>query len=276
MNDTTPNKMVAYYNTNGVKSKDILGIHLHPHYELFCFLSGQSQYYVDGTLYNMSEGDILLLNKGEFHKATGSLPLPLFRRIIIHFDDDDIIDTPNREIRTTLFDRPSGRFNLFPHSLSKNMPWEHYLRQVVEAKDLHTQRLYLSTVLREMSINFPKLTKSRDAQGHSMEILNYINSKFTFDMTASDNLTIAALCEKFHISHTYLNQLMREMTGTTAGNYIMIKRLHYAQFFLQDGKPPSQVYNQAGFNDYSAFYRAYRNLFGHPPSADYVRKKTDT
>lgn len=272
MNDITPSKMVAYYNTNAVKPQDVLDIHLHSHYELFCFLSGQSQYYVDGTLYNMSEGDILLLNKGEFHKATGSLPLPLFRRIIIHFDDDDIIDTPNREIRTTLFDRPSGRFNLFPHSLSKNMPWEHYLRQVVEAKDLHTQRLYLSTVLREMSINFPKLTKSRDAQGHSMEILNYINSKFTFDITASDNLTIAALCEKFHISHTYLNQLMREMTGTTAGNYIMIKRLHYAQFFLQDGKPPSQVYNQAGFNDYSAFYRAYRNLFGHSPSADYIRK----
>ena len=274
--DTDSNKIVAYYNCNAVKAKDVKEFHSHPHHELFYFLSGQSQYYVEGTLYTMNSGDLLLINKGEIHTTTGTSALPQFRRIIIHFDDNDIIDTPNQDIHSTLFSRSFGKGNLFPHSLFNNFPWEHYLRQVLEAKDLHTQRLFLSTVLREMSIHYPKLSHNREAKGRPTEILNYINEQFSESPTVSDTLTIKNLCDKFHISHTYLNQIVQDLTGTTVGHYITIKRLHHARLFLQSGRPPLHVYYQVGFADYSAFYRAYRKLFGHSPSADYIRKKTDT
>ena len=32
------------------------------------------------------------------------------------------------------------------------------------------------------------------------------------------------------------------------------------------GAKPTEIYTKCGFSDYSAFYRAYKNQFGYPPS----------
>jgi AraC-like DNA-binding protein len=215
-----------------------------------------------------------LINKGGIHSSPGTQRLPLFRRIVVHFTDPDIIDTPNNDIHASLFEHTSGGGKLFPSALCKGFPWEHYLRQIVDADDLHTQRLYLSTLLREMSMHYPNLSQKREAKGTADEIISYINtnSQFTRDDAYNNALSVKSICDKFHISPPHLNHITESLVGTTAMKYIMRNRMNRAQYLLQTGRPPSHVYNIVGFSDYSGFYRAYLRHFGHSPSVDYIKK----
>ena len=43
----------------------MFNMHTHNYYELFCFLSGDANYYIEGTIYNLKPNDILIINKLE-------------------------------------------------------------------------------------------------------------------------------------------------------------------------------------------------------------------
>lgn len=259
------NQITAYYSHNAITTSDSLGPHVHQNYEMFCILSGSSQYFVEGTTYTLTQGDIFIIKKGETHHELGELPRPPMRRITIQFNDEDILDTPDHRILSFLQNRPWGKYNRFPYNLFKDMPWSHYLRQLPDIKDLHVSRLYLSAVLLEMSRNYPKLTKSKTSQERPSEILNYINDHLFTDLTVQD------LCKHFHVSHPFINRHIHELTGMSVGKYILNKRMLNAQTFLQNGHSPTRTCSEVGFNDYSSFYRAYCNMFGHAPSADYIK-----
>ena len=259
------NQLSAYYSHNAMTPNDAIGPHVHQNYEMFCLLSGTSSYFVEGAIYELTKGDIFILKKGETHQTVGDPPHPPMRRITIQFNDEDILDSPDHSILSFLQNRPWGKYNLFPHSLFKGMPWEHYLCQLPDIQDLHTKRIYLSAVLQEMACNYPKLTKNSSSQERPSEILNYINDHLFTELTVQD------LCKKFHVSHPFLNRHIRELTGMSVGKYILNKRMLNAQTFLQNGHSPTRACSEVGFNDYSSFYRAYCNMFGHAPSADYIK-----
>jgi AraC-like DNA-binding protein len=49
---------------------------------------------------------------------------------------------------------------------------------------------------------------------------------------------------------------------------VSIKRLLAARAMIQRGEKASQAALVCGFSDYSVFYRAYKNHFGHSPKDD--------
>ena len=90
-------------------------------------------------------------------------------------------------------------------------------------------------------------------------IIRYINKNLDRE------LTIQALCDRFFISRTQLCQRFRQATGTSIGDYITAKRLMLARRLLRQNQKPTEVFTACGYQDYSAFYRAYQNYFGHSP-----------
>ena len=43
-------------------------VHHHDFYEVYCLLSGQADYWVDGQTYHLRAGDMLLINPMELHR----------------------------------------------------------------------------------------------------------------------------------------------------------------------------------------------------------------
>lgn len=62
-----------------------------------------------------------------------------------------------------------------------------------------------------------------------------------------------------------MNKVFRKATGTTVFDYLLHKRITAAQQLLITGYSAQEAASQAGFGDYSSFYRAYTRINGHSP-----------
>ena len=93
-------------------------------------------------------------------------------------------------------------------------------------------------------------------------LLRYIDEHFT------EPITLDTLSARFYVSKSQLNQTFRQMTGTTVIDYIIRKRIAYAQQLLLNGVSAAQAGAAAGFGDYTSFYRAYKKHFGCSPNHD--------
>ena len=97
--------------------------------------------------------------------------------------------------------------------------------------------------------------------------MGYINRHLT------EELSLSMLAERFNISKSYLNELFRKSAGTTVWNYIVVKRLFTARERIMAGETPTSVFADCGFQDYTTFYRAYKQHFGISPREDSPGKK---
>jgi AraC-like DNA-binding protein len=239
-------------------------MHTHDFYEIYCFLSGNAKYFVEGNIYKLKHGDILFIKKGEAHTLMITSPTP-YERVVVNFDLLGAADNKTRDILTFFDGLALGRGNRFPFSMFKDKHWLYYLDKTVSSESLETKRLYLSVLINEMyECRSEILNLPTERDGFS-DIITYLNGHLT------ENLTLESICSKFYISKSQLNRKFKRMTGSTVWEYVTAKRLIFAKELLQKGEAPTKVYIKCGFNDYTSFFRAYKAKFGSPPKNDYRR-----
>ncbi|MGL6209521.1 MAG: GlxA family transcriptional regulator [Paracoccaceae bacterium] len=80
--------------------------------------------------------------------------------------------------------------------------------------------------------------------------------------------TTATLAASLNLSPRRLEQIFSENLGTTPAAYALSQRLAAARRMITDTRHPlSEVALRCGFSSPSTLSRAFRNRFGHPPSA---------
>ena len=244
-------------------------MHTHNHYEIFCFLSGDADYSVEGHRYRLQRGDLMLMRKSEAHHLQ-LRSQARYERMYIHFDGDCLRDLdPEGRLLSPFHDRPLGKYNQFKASLFPDRLWRYYLEKICSYEDPDRKRYYLLTLLNELAECFEAVKASEQGQApdRAAVVMNYINRHLT------EELSLSILAERFNISKTYLNELFKQSAGTTVWHYVMVKRLVTARERIQAGETPTSVCTDCGFQDYTTFYRAYKQHFGVSPRADHPRKK---
>ena len=93
-------------------------------------------------------------------------------------------------------------------------------------------------------------------------LTNYISANI------SAELDINSLANVMHISPSGITHLFKKEFGIPIHKYIIQKRLVYAKRLIGEGNQPTKIYADAGFKDYSSFYKAYLNYFGYSPSKE--------
>lgn len=237
-------------------------MHSHEYYEIYCFLSGNAQYCVEGRRYDLAPGDILLLTKGEIHRVELHSQ-ERYHRIGVHFNLHNVSsDIDLGYLLSPFHNRPIGKFNHYPARLFANEIWIHYLHQIVHPNNAAVSVCYLLPLLCELANAFSILQQAEiyAEKDSAAPIMKYINRNL------SQKLSLEILSQKFYISQTHLNRLFRKSVGTTVWEYITIKRLFMAQDLLSKGYTPYEIYSTCGFQEYSTFYRAYKRHFGVSPS----------
>ena len=68
-----------------------------------------------------------------------------------------------------------------------------------------------------------------------------------------------------YLSKYHFMRLFKSQTGFTVHGYIRQKRLLYAARLIRAGTSANRAAEEAGFSDYSAFHRAFRESFGIAP-----------
>ena len=96
--------------------------------------------------------------------------------------------------------------------------------------------------------------------GQARDIIRYINEHL------KEPLTLEGLAGTFYMSKNHLTSIFKRATGTTVARYILYKRMAVVRGELSAGIPAAEAASNAGFGDYSSFFRAYKKMFGCAPT----------
>ncbi|MGN0493357.1 MAG: AraC family transcriptional regulator [Acutalibacteraceae bacterium] len=238
-------------------------MHTHESYELYYFAGGNGIYRVEGTPYPLEKGDILIMRPAEAHYIDIRDDKP-YTRLSVNFNADLLsgID-PNGRLLAPFNNRKIGTLNRYRAENFKSDAYSIFIKNIItDSPDRRVQTITnLLPLLNEISLAFDSLSEMEITKSLDSRIISYINRHI------SEDITLDNICEKFYISKTHLCRIFKKATASTVGEYITVKRLVKARQLIHSGTPPTKVYLQCGFKDYSVFYRAYKKKYGIPPSA---------
>ncbi len=240
---------------------DFFKLHTHDVYELFCFLSGSADYYVEGSIYNLKKGDILIMKKAESHRLLIKRSLP-YERIVVNFSRDDIYSELSEKIINFIDNRPLGKYNKYSISDYKEKNLLYFLERMTKTETTSEKKLYLNLILNELCAKYPT-SESETANNDFSGVVAYINEHLT------EEISVGNLAKVFFMSKTHFSRQFKKLLGSTAWEYITAKRLIIAKELLSQGEKPTEIFSKIGFNDYCTFYKAYRSRFGNSPKQDY-------
>ena len=248
--------------------ESLFPLHAHNRYEIYCFLAGQGYYTVEGHDYPLTPGCILVMRDGETHKLHISPDRP-YERMALHFSPH-LVDPALRESLLAPFRaRPLGQRNMLLPSeeLSRVVDM---LRRITDGtlppeEDRARILAYLPAILHELSraalINGPSVEET-DGTPLVSQIIDYINH------APAEVESMEALEEKFGFSRSYLNRTFRRSTGVSIWDYVILKRLTEARKSIRRGTPAVIAAREAGYTDYSSFYRQYKKRFDITPEEE--------
>ena len=243
-------------------------MHIHERYEILYFMSGNAQCLVETASYRLLPDTLLLMRPMESHRINilGSEP---YERYTINFSAEivDAVD-PERRLLAPFSERRLGEKNMYGAGELSIHPHKLFSAMQPRAADKARQRTeimtYFFALLGQLSDAFYAKSEEPAGGGNPLadEIAAYLNEHL------SDELSLGALSDRFHISTSQLNRIFRRATGFSVWEYVTGKRLAAARKGIREGTPATKVFYECGFNDYSSFYRMYTKRYGVSPKAD--------
>lgn len=91
----------------------------------------------------------------------------------------------------------------------------------------------------------------------------------------ADDLSLDAIAKALHFNKYYLSHTFREKAGIPLHQYVLHRRLEYANTLLQEGFSVREAALRSGFRDTSTFIRRYKQRWGVTPSRHALRAAKD-
>lgn len=251
-------------------------LHCHDWYELYFHYGGGSFYSVNGNIYPLSSGQLMLLPPLCIHGPIFYDKSDQYERGYLYLTDETLKDLGCGQVDFgKIFERHTrhGRYQfLMPEEdsqLCKRLLQEmqhsgESVPALAAAEDHARMLLILCSVCR--------LIENPDHDVHPLaatpfihEILEYVNTHFT------QAISLEELADQFHWSSSHLSHEFVRYTGRSLYDYILFRRILLARELLHSDLPLNTIAFQCGFNDYSNFLRQFKKKELLTPNA--YRKK---
>jgi len=237
-------------------------MHTHGLSEILCVLSGEGIFHVEGSVYHVAAGDLVIMRPAEAHYIEINPDIP-YERIIINFDSSILSSLdPDGALMAPFLDRKAGKQNLYRSKDFQSQDYMQHLQAIVHDQTGFRATTIANTILllRQICIQFhTKQKASPEPDTVEYKIIRYINKNLHRE------LSILELCDTFFISKAQLCRRFKASTGTTVAKYIAAKRLLACRQLLSQGRKPTEIYSMYGYKEYSTFYRAYMKAFSQSP-----------
>ena len=229
--------------------------HIHDKCEIYVNLSGNVSFMVEGHLYPVKRGSIIITRPLEYHHCVYHDFSP-HEHFWILFDC-----AGNEALLDPFFKRPAGTDNLIAlskqntkilfdlcHTLAheKNVPHFEYYRCFFDLISL-------------LSMSETEADQGKSLPSELICALDTINESF------SSPINIERLAQGCFISVNTLERMFKNHLGVTPTEYIRKKRLSHGAKLLQQGHPVSYVAGECGFNDVSQFITLFKKEFSQTP-----------
>ena len=240
-------------------------MHTHQFNELYYCISGKGTFSIEGTRYKVRGGDLLIMKSAESHAIEISAGEP-YERLALQFDPQLLEDAGLSDLLIPFNSRELGKGNLFRASDFKNSLYRTLLEGLTDKKPNPKTQIIsmLIPLLNEIKTAYDERGRVDTGADEDLcwRITDYINCHL------SSELSLESLCKRFYISKSQLCRLFKASLGSGVWEYITVKRLITAKSLIKSGVHSTKAAVACGFNDYSAFYRAYTKYFGTSPKKD--------
>lgn len=246
-------------------------VHHHDFYEVYFFLSGAVDYWVDGKTFHLEPGDFLLINPMELHRPIVAPESKTYERIVLWINKDYLEKLSSDSMNLTrCFDTtlPTHTNLLHPRTVQRTtltmclteLIREHYGNNLGNELYAHGLFLQFMVELNRLALHSPKPGAVKEESSTLVsQVLTYINEHF------SEELSLESIAGKFYVSKYHLSHAFSSEVGVSIYRYIILKRLTSACQMLSEGKAAKEVCVGCGFSDYTSFFRAFKSEYGISP-----------
>ncbi len=121
-----------------------------------------------------------------------------------------------------------------------------------------TNLFYLAAYMNRV---FGELIPRKAAENRTAQLIkNYIESDY------GSNITLHSLSEKFNYAEDYIARIFKREFDTTPHQHLTVIRLEQAMWLLENTDHPCEkICTMVGYNDFSAFWRAFKARFSFSP-----------
>ncbi|MDO5539600.1 MAG: AraC family transcriptional regulator [Eubacteriales bacterium] len=230
--------------------------HLHSHTEFLYIIEGETQISIEGTVYNMKQGDCAIIFPEQIHSyhATGHNRLWL------------LIFDPNL----------AGSLQ---YTLQKFRPGRPWLPKASVPDDvrLAIERIYTLDMQKNpglgsawiqviLTLILPMLELTEENQpkseGLTYQLVHYMTEHFR------EPLSLDTLAKALHVNKYYLSHTFSEKLHISFPQYLNYLRVEYAaEAMHMSQKPLAHIWEEAGFSSQRSFNRAFHAAMGMSPLA---------
>lgn len=240
-------------------------VHHHDFYEIYLFLGGQMDYWVEGRILRLTAGDLLLINPMELHRPLVQ-PDSTYERIVLWVNKAYLESLTQDGQLSRCFDpslpnliRPTAAERTALTAWLSGLLRESYSREFCSEYSAFGIFLQFMVQLNRIALHTQPQQEEMSVSNLVDQVLHYIGRHINEELTL-DGLAERFFVSKYHLSHTFTREV-----GVSLHRYITLRRLLMARQLLAAGVPAGQVSTSCGFSDYTSFYRAFKAEYGISP-----------
>lgn len=245
-----------------VRHQSMKILHSHSYYEIYYLTEGRRKYFIDSALYQVDEGDVIVIPPNTLHRSIGD-DAGVYSRILINVPAVDFEGSLLPEF-TSFFD---GYFYKIPQKRRK------YFDALIEKilyeygkKDRFSDYLLHSHV-NELLIFLTRVRSHESLPSPGNETDKIIGKAARFIRDNFDKpLTLEDTASAVGISKTYFSRLFKAKTGFGFSDYLAQVRVSEAARLLTDtGLGVTEIALRCGYGDSSYFATVFRRYKGMTP-----------
>lgn len=254
----------------GKRMQDEKSYHSHDYLEIAFMMSGTGKYRIDGGVYDVGEGDLIIFNPGTKHQglvtdtanamteffvgaadirfknmSANMLPLP---------EEGPIIHTEG-ELRQKLFKICASM------EAENTVCWQgRYF--MMKAYLMQMILLIVRQQMQPMEVKTGCAFESVNKKYVVEQIVNYFEDHY------AEKISLDQIAENMYLSPFYISRIFKSETGDTPIRHLINIRLEKAKELLQDGFAGSiqEVAVRVGYDDAYHFSKLFKKRYGMPPS----------
>ena len=261
---------MKYFDIERIKSDNELNMiymHNHEYYELYFLVSGKKSFFSQTSLIRLEKNSLIVTRPYDLHKFEGGP----YERVLISISKEylspqqcDFLDSLNADRLSIYFNEKSmkkidlalNRLNATYEDVTK--PDQEIQISLYFGYLLLLIKLYGKKILNAPSDN--NASKVVPITPTILKVIDYLKQHF------NEKITIKDLCQKFHLSKTWLSTCFLEATGSTVMSYKITQQINHAKKLLH--KPEyslPQIAEEAGFSSTNYFGIMFKRYTGMTP-----------
>lgn len=244
--------------------------HVHPHYEFYLFLTGKVQIVIEDEIFDARPMDLFIFPPGTLHRANVLDAHTPYERAYFYVTRQALHNFSNNQVQILDILEDAMRRKDYCYHIGEETsdPIVRLIDAYVQDEDQNDpiDRELQHLRMNSLALMICRIVQRRDPVSAKpperiSEVIRYINTHITEPLSLDD------LSAQFFISKYTLLHEFKSYANISVYQYILSKRVLYAQLLMQRGISPGPASKQSGFNDYAGFYRAFMNQNSFSPQA---------